>query len=60
MLLAFQGGDGALVQVKADPGGYQEIGRFTPLGGQSWTAPIVASGRLIVRNKTTLACFQLG
>ena len=60
MLLAFQGGDGALVQVKADAGSYQEIGRFTPLGGQSWTAPIVAQGRLIVRNKTTLACFQLG
>jgi len=60
MLLAFQGADGALVQVKADPSGYQEIGRFTPLGGQSWTAAIVAQGRLIVRNKTALACFQLG
>jgi outer membrane protein assembly factor BamB len=60
MLLAFQGGNGALAQVKADASGYQEIGRFTPLGGQSWTAPIVARGRLIVRNKTTLACFQLG
>lgn len=58
-LMAFQGGDGALVLVKADPASYQEVGRFTPLGGQSWTAPIVAGGKLIVRNKTTLAAFSL-
>jgi len=58
-LMAFQGGDGALVLAKASPTAYAEVGRFTPLGGQSWTAPIVAGGKLIVRNKTKLAAFAL-
>jgi hypothetical protein len=30
-----------------------------PLGGQSWTAPIVAEGKLIIRNKRELACLDL-
>lgn len=59
LVLAFQGGDGALVQVKATPASYQEFGRFTPLGGQSWTAPVVADGKLIVRNQTALAAYVL-
>ncbi|MBU0611770.1 MAG: PQQ-like beta-propeller repeat protein, partial [Armatimonadetes bacterium] len=58
-LMAFQGGDGALVLVKAAPTAYTEVSRFTPLGGQSWTAPIVAGGKLIVRNKEKLAAFTL-
>jgi hypothetical protein len=47
------------VMVAATPDGYQELGRFNPLGGQSWTAPIVADGKLIIRNLQTLACFDL-
>jgi len=39
--------------------GLKELGRMQGLGGQSWTAPIVADGKLIVRNKTSLACFDL-
>ena len=45
--------------VKATPDGYQELGRFKPLGGQSWTAPVIADGKLIVRNTSALACFTL-
>jgi hypothetical protein len=41
------------------PEGYQESGRITPLGGQSWTAPIVSGGKLFVRNKTGLVCLDL-
>lgn len=59
VLLVMCGDSGALAMVKADPSSYQELGRFTPLGGQSWTAPIVAQGKLIVRNKSALACFEL-
>ena len=58
-LLALAGDSGALVMVAATGQGYQELGRFTPLGGQSWTAPIVADGKLIVRNTQALACFDL-
>ncbi|MCL5104044.1 MAG: PQQ-binding-like beta-propeller repeat protein [Armatimonadetes bacterium] len=57
--LVFDGKSGDLVMVKLTPEKYQELGRFTPLGGQSWTAPIVSNGKLIVRNKTALACFNL-
>lgn len=59
VLIGMDGRTGACVMVKAAPDGYQEMGRFTPLGGQSWTAPIVAQGRLIVRNKQAIACFDL-
>jgi len=59
VLLAFEGAKGNLVMVKLTPAGYQELGRFRPLGGQSWTSPIVAGGKLIVRNQKTLACLEL-
>ncbi|MCL4500067.1 MAG: PQQ-binding-like beta-propeller repeat protein [Chloroflexi bacterium] len=57
--LVFDGKSGDLVMVKLTPEKYNEMGRFTPLGGQSWTAPVVSDGKLIVRNKTALACFNL-
>jgi len=57
--LAFDGKGGDLVLVKLEPEAYTELGRFTPLGGQSWTAPIIAHGKLIVRNKAQMACFDL-
>ncbi len=59
VILALSGNQGFLAMVEATPDGYNELGRFTPLGGQSWTAPIVADGKLIVRNKEALACFDL-
>ncbi|MHB1461947.1 MAG: PQQ-binding-like beta-propeller repeat protein [Armatimonadota bacterium] len=59
VLLAMNGGSGELVIVKASPDSYQELGKFTPLGGQSWTAPVLTNGNLIVRNKSTLACFSV-
>lgn len=57
--LVFDGKGGDLVMVKLSPDKYQEIGRFNPLGGQSWTAPVISNGKLIVRNKSALACFSL-
>jgi len=57
-IVGFDGSTGELVMAAMSPTSYQELGRFTPLGGQSWTSPVVACGRLIVRNKTTLACFD--
>jgi len=52
-----RGGDVALANLT--PAGYQELGRITPLGGQSWTAPILADKKLIIRNTKTLACIDL-
>ncbi|MHB0935247.1 MAG: PQQ-binding-like beta-propeller repeat protein [Armatimonadota bacterium] len=59
VLLVLDGRTGELAMVRITPDAYQEMGRFTPLGGQSWTAPVVANGKLIVRNKAELACFDL-
>ncbi len=59
VLIALDGKTGAAVMVNLSPAGYQEIGRFTPLGGQSWAAPVIADGNLILRNKSALACFAL-
>lgn len=59
MAMVFDGKGGDLALVKLSPAKYQELGRFKPLGGQSWTAAIITDGKLIVRNKSTLACFAL-
>lgn len=56
---ALSGNTGELIMAKADPAGYEELGRITPLGGQSWTAPILADGRLIVRNTAAMTCLDL-
>ena len=60
VLIAQGGSNGDLAMVEPSPKAYHELGRLpTPLGGQSWTAPIVARGRLIIRNKSELACLDL-
>lgn len=59
MLIAVDGRRGDVVLVEMTPEEYRERGRFRPLGGQSWTAPIVAGGRLCIRNQESLACLDL-
>ena len=59
MLLAVNGESGEVVMIEPSPAAYKELGKFTPLGGQSWTAPAVADGKLIIRNTKKLACFDL-
>jgi outer membrane protein assembly factor BamB len=58
-VIAINGAEGDVVLVNATETAYQELGRIKPLGGQSWTAPIVANGKLIVRNKQGIACLDL-
>lgn len=58
-LIVCDGANGDVVMVELKPTGYTELGRIRPLGGQSWTAPIVADWKLIVRNKAALACLDL-
>ncbi len=59
VLIAMAGATGDVVMVEATPERYHELGRIRPLGGQSWTAPIIANGRLIIRNKQALACLDI-
>ncbi len=59
VLLVMTGNSGDVVMVNATRDGYEELGRITPLGGQSWTAPIIAGGKLLVRNQQALVCLDL-
>jgi outer membrane protein assembly factor BamB len=59
VLFVMGGADGRLVAVQASPDGYKQLSQMTPLGGQSWTAPILADGKLVVRNTQAIACLSL-
>jgi outer membrane protein assembly factor BamB len=58
-IIGINGKAGDVVMVEATPDRYKELGRIVPLGGQSWTAPIIADGKLIVRNRKEMACLDL-
>lgn len=59
VLIAINSDSGAVVMVSNSFEGYQELGRITPLGGQSWTMPVVSDGKLIVRNKEAICCLDI-
>jgi outer membrane protein assembly factor BamB len=50
---------GDVVLVAADPEEHRELGRFPALKGKTWNHPVVANGRLFVRNAEEAACYQL-
>lgn len=50
---------GELVLVKASPDKHTEVARFSALEGKTWNYPAIADGRLLVRNQTQMACFDL-
>ncbi len=51
---------GELVIAKASPEGFDEIARAQVLGGRCWTTPVLAHGRLYVRNSAGLVrCLDL-
>jgi len=50
---------GELVLVKATPDRYTEVAKFSALEGKTWNYPAIAEGRLLVRNQTQMACFDL-
>ena len=58
-------GNGQVVLIEASPESYRERGRFTPpdmpeLGrSKSWAYPVIANGRLYIRNLNMLWCFDI-
>ena len=48
--LIIQGEKGELAVAAADPTAYQELARTKVLNGKSWVVPVLANGRLYVRN----------
>jgi outer membrane protein assembly factor BamB len=51
---------GEAVLVAADPTAPHELGRFQAIQGKTWNHPVVANGRLYVRNSEEFACYELG
>lgn len=57
--------NGEVLLVEATPEGYREHGRFTPPNqpdrgqAKAWAYPVVANGRLYIREAGTLWCFQI-
>jgi outer membrane protein assembly factor BamB len=50
---------GDLVLVKATPDKHTEVAKFSAIEGKTWNYPAIAEGRLLVRNQTQMACFDL-
>jgi outer membrane protein assembly factor BamB len=50
---------GEMALVKADPSGFNEVAKFAALEGKTWNVPALAGGKLLVRNGTQMACFDL-
>jgi len=50
---------GDLALVKATPEGHQELARFSALSGKTWNHPAISDARLLVRNQTEMACYDL-
>ena len=51
--------EGDLVLVKASPEKLQEVSRVSVLNGKTWNYPAIDGGRLLVRNTTEMAAFQI-
>jgi len=50
---------GEVILLAANPEKLTELGRFQALNGKTWNHPVVAHGRLYVRNAEEIACYEL-
>jgi len=59
--LYFRYQDGTVTLVEATPKGYKENGKFTLPNrkGESWPHPVVAGGKLYLRNQDELLCYDV-
>ncbi len=57
LIISSESGELALVMATAEK--YQELARFRAVSGKTWNVPAIAEGRLIVRNTTEMACFDV-
>ena len=58
-VLLIQAETGEVALVEASPERFNELARFAALEGQTWNNPVVAGRRLLVRNATQAACYEL-
>lgn len=50
---------GELALVRATPEQYSEVARFAALEGKTWNYPAISEGRLLVRNATQMAAYNI-
>lgn len=58
LVVLTESGDVALVE--ADPAARKELGRFKAFTEKTWNHPVVAHGKLFIRNGAEMACYDLG
>jgi outer membrane protein assembly factor BamB len=51
--------DGQIVQVRATPERHEELVAFDAISGKTWNHPAIVDGRLLVRNGSEMAAFDL-
>ena len=51
--------DGDVVLVNATPARHEEVARFPALEGKTWNHPVIADGKLLVRNLQEMAAFDI-
>ena len=49
----------ALLLLAANPAKHEELGRIEAISGKTWNHPVVAHGRLYVRNDSQMAAFDV-
>jgi hypothetical protein len=47
----------ALVAAKSDD--WHELGSFQAIEGKTWNHPVIAEGKLYVRNSQEIACYEV-
>jgi outer membrane protein assembly factor BamB len=55
-------GSGEVALVEANPKEFVELGRFTPpdrTSSEAWTQPVVANGKLYIRDQDTLFAYNV-
>lgn len=51
--------DGEVALVAASPTRFEEQSKFKAIDGTTWNHPVVARGKLLVRNQTEAACYDV-
>ena len=58
-LIVTHGETGEVALIKATPDKYTEVARFAALQGRMWNYPAIADGRLLVRNSSEMAAYDI-
>lgn len=51
--------EGEVALVEANPEELKEVARFQGIEGKTWNHPVLAHGKLFVRNGEEMACYEL-